>query len=749
MRILYLCTMLIGLSSCLGDNDKTKYVDPLIGTLGIEVTDSKSFTRIEKGLVAPIVGVPNGMTSWVPQTVSSEEKCACPYLYRHTAIQGFRASHWLNGGCTQDYGSFTVMPIVGNLKIKPEERAYKYKHEDEISTPYCYKVELDNKTISAQITGLSHSSIFKFSYSSDDKKYLIIDINSDEGEGYIRIDSINSCIYGYNPVHRIYNGWGKPSGFSGYFIIKFPEKFIESGVWHDWKLNNTLAEIKGNGKNVGAYVRLNDDLQNLELKIGTSFTSFDAAEENLNIEIGDKDYDEVLKESKKQWNDRLNKIEVKGDEKLMSKFYSAFYLASILPRQYSDIKGSYPAFATQYVNKLTLHGKYYDDFSMWDTYPIISPSMTNDFVRSMILKSEQGGWLPIFPCWNSYTSAMIGDHVTTMIADAFVKGIKDYDVEKAYYYMKKNAFEINTDSLSYVDGKGRRALESYMKYGYIPMEDKVLDAFHMGEQVSRTLEYAHDDYSLAQMAKKLGKIDDYKELISRSKNYINVFDSVSGYVRGRFIDGSWIEPFDPFKARESDKNLRFLTEASAFQYTWYVPHDVEGLIKLLGGKDKFISKLDKFFKEGHYAHSNEPSHHIAYLYAYAGQPWKVQEIIPDIVEECYKLSPDGLIGNDDAGQMSSWLLMSMMGFYQVCPGTTEYVIGTPMFEESVINLENGRTFTIKADGVSSTNRYIQSAVLNGKPLNKSFIDHHDIINGGTLLIKMGDKPNKSWGNIID
>lgn len=754
MRIvLILIFVSLNLYSCSNLPNNIEFVDPLIGTLEIEVTDAGAHSSWEHGRVVPIVGIPNGMTSWVPQTAESEQKCVCPYYYRHTTIQGFRASHWINGGCTQDYGSFTVMPVAGSLKIKPQERAMKFDHKNEFVSPSCYKVKFEEEGVEARMTGLSHSGVLDFLFENTNEKYIVVDVNSDEGEGYIKIDSDKHRIYGYNPVHRIYNGFGKPAGFSGYFVIEFPEDFLECGIWHDWQLQKGVQEVYGKGKNIGAYIRLSDTMRKIQLNIGTSFTSIEAAENNLKSEIGTHDFDEIMQEATNQWNSRLGKIEVNGSDSLKIKFYSAFYMASILPRQYSDVVGTYPAFATQYVTKQIEKGKkYYDDFSMWDTYralhplyTILSPSLTNDFVNSMILKAEQGGWLPIFPCWNSYTSAMIGDHVITMIADAYVKGINQYDADKAYYYMRKNAFEVNSDSASYCDGKGRRALDSYLKYGYIPMEDLVLDAFHKGEQVSRTLEYAHDDFALAQMAKKMGKTDDYIELMKRSKNYTNVFDSITGYVRGKYADGKWIEPFDPFDAREPDFRLRYVTEASPFQYTWYVPQDVRGLIDLMGGKEKFTKQLDKFFSETHYSHSNEPSHHIAYLYAYAGEAWKTQKIIPEIIEKSYKIAPDGLIGNDDAGQMSAWLIMSMLGFYQVCPGTTQYVIGTPMFEKSVIHLENGKKFIITAENVSKENVYIQSATLNGKPFDGPFLEHDDIINGGILSFKMGKTPNKEWG----
>jgi len=360
--------------------------------------------------------------------------------------------------------------------------------------------------------------------------------------------------------------------------------------------------------------------------------------------------------------------------------------------------------------------------------------------HSLVLKGQQGGWLPIFPSWNSYTAAMIGDHCIAMIGDAIVKDTPGFDYEEAYTLMRKNAFEANPDSASYRDGKGRRAIESYLKYNYVPLEDQVTEAFHRREQVSRTLEYAYDDFVLAQVAKKLGKTDDYKALIKRAENYRNVIDPETGYARGRHADGTWIEPFDPFASTS------FICEGTPYHYTWYAPQDIAGLIRHMGGKERFINRLDNFFEGNYYWHGNEPGHHIAYLFAYAGEPWKTQKWVHDIINREYFTTPDGLSGNDDAGQMSSWLVFSMVGFYPVCPGMPYYVIGSPSFEESVITLENGKKFTIEAPGASDKNIYIQSATLNGQPYDKSYILHTDIMNGGKLSFVMGDSPNKEWAS---
>jgi predicted alpha-1,2-mannosidase len=371
---------------------------------------------------------------------------------------------------------------------------------------------------------------------------------------------------------------------------------------------------------------------------------------------------------------------------------------------------------------------------------LLEPQSSADMVKSLLTKADQGGWLPIFPCWNNYTAAMIGDHAIAMIGDALMKDIASDEMERAYTIMRKNAFEVNSDTASYKDGKGRRALASYLQYGYIPLEDSVLESFHKREQVSRTLEYAYDDFVLSQVARKLGKDEDYKKLSQRAGNYKNVIDPAIGYARGRYANEKWIEPFDPNAIRAS-----YITEGSPFQYTWYVPQDIGGLIAILGGKGKFVTKLDTFFDQRYYWHGNEPGHQTVYLYNHAGEPWKTQGRIHQIVEEEYSTGPGGLSGNEDGGQMSAWLAFNMIGIYPTCPGLPYYDLGTPFFEE--VSIHTGtNTFTLKATNFKEGNKYIQSATLNGTPFNRTYLLHEEIVKGGTLILEMGSQPNKAWGS---
>ena len=726
-----------------------KYVDPLIGT-DIRIVQGKDKNSTEeRGQIMPAVGVPHGMTNWVAQTQATEQKCHPPYYYFQDAIQGFRASHWMNGSCTQDYGSVTIMPLCNKLETDPVKRSSSFDHTQEIATPSYYSVDLNDYGIHAELTGLSRAGIMQFSFEQDGDHYIVIEPNSDEGVAFVEVDPEKKEITGYNPVHRIYQGYGKEAGFSGHFVIQLNEEIADYGVWDSTTITSGRKSARGQKHAVGAWVKLASDKPGKTLvKVATSFTSIDNARKNLACEIPGWDFNEVRQASSDTWNQTLGQIAVKGNnEEEKVKLYSALYNAHFLPRTFSDVDGSYPKFnGGGQIMKMD-HGTYYCDFSQWDTYravhplfSILNPSRNGDMAHSLVLKGQQGGWLPIFPSWNSYTAAMIGDHCIAMIGDAIIKDAPGFDYEEAYTLMRKNAFEANPDSGSYRDGKGRRAMESYLKYNYVPLEDQVMEAFHRREQVSRTLEYAYDDFVPAQVAKKLGKTDDYKALIKRAENYRNVIDPETGYARGRHADGTWIEPFDPFASTS------FICEGTPYHYTWYVPQDIAGLIRHMGGKERFINRLDTFFEGDYYWHGNEPGHHIAYLFAYAGEPWKTQKWVHDIINREYFTTPDGLSGNDDAGQMSSWLVFSMVGFYPVCPGMPYYVIGSPSFEESVITLENGKKFTIEAKGASEKNIYIQSATLNGQPYDKSYILHKDIMNGGILSFVMGDTPNKEWAS---
>lgn len=702
----------------------------------------------EFGQCIPAVLEPHGMNFWTPQTRDTERKCVSPYYYNDTTLQGFRNSHWLVGGCTQDYGSMTLMPLYGTLRTSPQARASRTDHAYEISTPAYYSNRLLSEGITAELTGRSRAAIFRFTYDNAGDAYLVVNPNSDEAMGHVEIDTINNRITGYNPVHRIYQGWGEPAGYAGYFVIQLDRKPLEYGVFSgDSVMAGKLSA--GNLPAVGAYVRFKVDKgEQVLVRAASSFTDAEGALRNLEAEIPHTDFERTRAELTDIWNRRLGMIKVEGatpDEQ--TKFYSALYRASMLPRTFNDVDGRYPRFGSGNIIETVVPGHtYYDDYSMWDTYRalhpllnIITPDASADMMQSLVSKYEQGGWLPIFPCWNSYTSAMIGDHCIAAIADAYVKGIRGFDVEKAYEGMRKNAFTTPESFDDYRNGMGRRALPSYIKYGYIPLEDSVKEAFHKQEQVSRTLEYAFDDFALSRIARALGRDADADTLEARALNYRNIIDPSTGYANGRHADGRFLTGSNPFGF------TKFITEGAPCHYTWYVPHHQRGLMEAMGGREAYAAKLDSMFTYGRYWHGNEPCHQVAWLFNYAGQPWKTQQAVRHILETEYLPVPGGLSGNDDAGQMSAWYVFGALGFYPVCPATPYYAIGSPVFPRAEIAVGNGRTFTIEAEGTSPENIYIQSATLNGKPYNKSYISHSDITGGGVLRFVMGPRPNPAWG----
>jgi predicted alpha-1,2-mannosidase len=718
------CIFIITSSFEISAQTALQYVNTFIGTAPASTESAKrngSGTEV-KGQTFPATGRPFGMTQWTPETRTTEDKCVSPYYYNDKLITGFRASHWMSGSCTQDYGSATLMPFTtgkpDTLKYAPVSR---FSHKNETASPAYYKVQLDNFGITAEITASVRSGILRFTFPGKTPGYILIRMNSDEKQGKVWFNKQKNEIQGYNPVHRIYQGTGEPAGFSGYFVIRFDKPVA------------VISQLQGEQQ---IAVSISAE-KVITAKVGTSFTGIEAAAKNLDQEIPDWDFDGVKKASEDSWNQAIGKVVIRGgtdDDRV--KFYTALYHCYQLPRIVSDCDGSYQGFADDTLIHKTDGFDYYDDFSMWDTYralhpllTILEPQRSRDMVRSLVLKAQQGGWMPVFPAWSNYTAAMIGDHASTMIADCYLKGITGFDAETAYKFMRKNAFEI-PDGKEYMEGKGRRAIESYLKYGYIPMEDSVWDAFHRNEQVSRTLEYALDDYALSRFAKALGKEDDYQTLMKRSENWKNVFDDEKEFVRGRLSNGSWFEPFDPYS------RVKYICEGTPFQYTWYVPHNIPGLIKAMGGNEQFIAKLNEFFDNGFYWHGNEPDQQVPYIFAMAGQPEKTQHQVREIINSEYGTGPGGLSGNEDAGQMSAWLVFSMMGFYPVCPASDQYIITTPVFDEVKILFPGGKYFLISSLNRSPGTNYIRAISKDGGRYSDWFIKHDDITKGSRFTFQL-------------
>jgi predicted alpha-1,2-mannosidase len=704
--------------------DLLRYVQPLSGTA--PSTTAAALKHSEAGSeknanTIPAVGTPFGMTQWTAQTRLTEKKCIPPYFYKDSLLTGFRGTHWLSGSCTQDYGSFAIMPITGKLKTVVKDCATPFSHQQEIATPAYYKLELPAYQVSVEITATERCGIMQITMLRDDSLYLLIMPNSDQGKGFVQLDHNGKAVSGYNPVHRIYQGWGEPAGFAGNFYLESDKAAKTNGVFDV-------------GAYLGYYLKKGEQLR---IRIGTSFTGIKGALKNLQKEIPLWDFDAVRAEAERKWGKALQQITIEtGNEKHKRIFYTALYHAMQHPRLFSDADGKYPSFAGNTQLKKMPDGNYYDDFSMWDTYraqlpllEILDPSLVNSLVRSLIAKGQQGGWLPIFPCWNSYTAAMIGDHAAAFISAAFAKGIRDYDVEEAYRLMRQNAFNVPSPA-DYKNGKGRRAINSYLRYGYIPMEDSVPDAWHKKEQVSRTLEYAYDDYALSLVAKALSKTEDYSLLQKRLQNYKNVFDAGVNMVRGKHADGSWYKSFN------ADIREPYITEGTPRQYTFYVPHDIKGLAALMGGAKQLENALDSLFAKNEYWHGNEPGHQIPFLYNFTSSPFKTQEAVRRILEEEYSDGPGGLSGNDDAGQMSAWYVFAAMGFYPVNPASGEYQLCSPLFDRVVIRLDKNKKFEIKCRRSTDKANLIRGVLLNGMPVTTNTIRYEDIRNGGLLEIEL-------------
>ncbi|QEH40772.1 GH92 family glycosyl hydrolase [Chitinophaga sp. XS-30] len=737
MRIITTLSLLFFFTGAMAQRvSYVSYVDPLIGTSPATTISAMKHGAGTEHLanVIPAVGLPFGMLQLTPQTRTTEKKCQAPYYYKDATTTGYRLTHWLSGSCTQDYGSATIMPLAGTLKTSGY--ATPYDHKQEISAPHYYKNELDG--VMGEMTATLRCGMLQFTMLRDDSLYILVTPNSDKHKGFIQVDPEKREITGYNPAYRIYQGSGRPAGFSGWFVIQYDLPAEKAGTYSGSKVSAALSrkEQPDCGAYIGLYLKKGAQLR---LRIGTSFTSLEGARRNLAAEMEGKPFAAIRKQAERVWNKALGQIQVTSDnEKDKRIFYTALYHSMQHPRLMNDADGRYPRFAGDYQEEQLKQGNYYDDFSMWDTYraqlplfSILRPDLISDCVNSMVLKGEQGGWLPIFPCWNNYTAAMIGDHVTAFIASAYNKGIRGYDIAKAYTLMRRNAFD-NAGEKDYKDGKGRRALDTYLQYGYIPLEDGVPEAFHKNEQVSRTLEYAYDDYALSTVAKALGRSEDHALLAKRALNYKFIFDGKVGLMNGRYADGRFYKDFHP------DKKLSFITEGTPRQYTFYVPHDISGLGALM----PLEAQLDSLFTKNEYWHGNEPGHHIPFLYNYTASPWKTQEKVAAILKEEYSDDIGGLSGNDDAGQMSAWYVFAATGLYPVDPVGGQYLLTTPVFRSVAIQLPGGKRLAVQ---VKPGGKYIRSVLLNGKPYTKNYITHDMLLKGGEMVMETSPHPAVSWG----
>jgi predicted alpha-1,2-mannosidase len=742
-------------------NSPVDYVNPFIGTQ-------------EMGHTFPGVCVPFGFVQLSPDTdtIPYEKdgkynpdvyRYCAGYQYNDKTITGFSHTHF-NGTGHSDLGDFLIMPTVGKVQLNPgtadhPETGYRssFRHETEVACPGYYKVHLDEPDVDAELTATTRAGFHQYTFPETEDAHIILDMRSGiynyDGKvlwSYMRVVN-DTLVTGY----RITRGWARTryiyfamsfsKPFTGYGC-KNDEKLVYKGFWRKFDQENDFPEM--GGKKLSLHFDFTTkNGETIKLKIGLSAVSMEGALNNLLTEIPHWDFEKTREEARQMWESELNRIVIKSSDENKKIFYTAFYHALISPAVYQDVDGQYRGI-DQEIHKAEGFTNY-TIFSLWDTYralhPLLTllyPDRTSDMVNSMLAHFEQSPekMLPVWSHHGNENWCMIGYHSVAVIADAYVKGIRGFDGKKALEAC------ITTSTRSFYEGIG-----GYMKYGYVPDEKN-------GNSASITLEYAYDDYAIACLAKALNDTTNAGRYLKRSLNYRNIFDPSIAFIRPKKMDGSWKAPFDPL----STHGQGFI-EGNSWNYSFYVPHDIPHYIGMMGGEKVFIRRLDslfnmhlddKYFKEtedvtrvgiiGNYVHGNEPSHHIPYLYKWTSKPWKTQEKIPMILKSMYRNAPDGLCGNDDCGQMSAWYIFSTLGFYPVCPGTTQYAIGSPYVEEAMITLPNNKKLTIKAPGLSEKNIYIQSVSLNGKPIKAPFLDHNEILKGGDLIFIMGEKPKKSF-----
>ncbi len=715
---------------------------PLVGTGG-------------HGHTYPGATVPFGFVQLSPDTRTEGWDACSGYHYSDSSILGFSHTHLSGTGCP-DLGDLLVQPLTGQLDevadyvpLKAERFRAGFSHEKELASPGYYRVRFDNGIL-AELTATTHAGMHRYTFPAAEQGHLLLDLVHGLGsvpvESQLKIES-DTVVSGY----RRSSGWfGMTKGKIVYFVIECSRPFDGFGLeLDDQSLPPGQTESKG--KNVRGHLDYKTSaVAPIVLRVGLSPTSLDAARKNLQAEISSWDFDAVRQAAQKNWNEQLSRIRIESSNlNVRQIFYSALYHTMTAPTLYNDADGAYRG-PDQKVHSAPGF-QYYSTFSLWDTFraehPLLTlfqPERVNDFVQSMIAFYQQspGHALPVWPLASCETWCMIGNHAVPVMWDAYAKGFRGYNAELAFQAMR--------DSVT----NARNHQDEYQELGYVPSE-----AGKHSQAVSRTLELAYDDWCVAQMAKALGKTNDAKLFARHAQNYRNVYDSKTGFFRGKTAAGLFREPFDPKEILSDD-----YTEANAWQYTFSVFHDVPGLIDLCGGRQAFVAKLDQLFNEdsdmpnalsdvtglmGQYAHGNEPCHHVAYLYALAGAQHKTARRVRQIMLTQYDNTPEGICGNDDCGQMSAWYVWSALGLYPLNPADGVYVIGSPIVEKATIRLDpkfyKGGAFTIVARNASKQNCYVKSARLNGKLLEHPWITHEEIANGGTLELEMGMLPDKTWG----
>ncbi len=738
------------LTACSGDTDYTQYVNVFIGTGG-------------HGHTNPATVVPHGMIQPGPDTRIHGWDACSGYYFEDDSINGFAHTRLSGTGCA-DYGDFLLMPTVGKQDVSyrgeknsngPDRVAFAsaFSHDNEVAVPGYYSVLLDRYNVKAEITSTARAAIHRYTFPASSESGIILDLDyniQDQKTRSMQVEIVNdSTIRAYRRTdwwqyqHDLY--------FHAVFSKPFTYEIVRDTVDADNRKEprcKVLMKFSTNDKEI------------VMVKTSISSCGYDGAEKNLKAEIPAWDFDGIRKAAHDEWNKVLGKIDIETeDADQRTIFYTGLYHANISPNLFQDIDGRYLGQDLK-VHQGDVNDPYYTNFSLWDThralhplYSIISPELNEAYIRILTRKGEEGGIVPKWDCGSNYTGCMIGYHYTSLVTDAYTKGYRNFDAEAALKAGMRCA-EYDTTGITPTCPKFiypvlmPKARHYKNTLGYVPCDKD-------NEAVAKALEYAYNDYCIAVLADSLGKKDIARKYYKFAKAYGHYFDSTVGFMRGRDSNGAWRTPFDPAHSNHRSDDY---CEGNAYQWSWFAPHDVEGLIALYGGKEKFAEKLDALFNAsselkgeevsadisgliGQYAHGNEPSHHIIHLYNYAGKPWKTQELADKVMQTLYANAPDGLSGNEDCGQMSAWYILNSMGFYQVCAGSPTYSIGRPLFNKVTINLPDGKKFIIETENNSKKNKYVSTMELNGRQLLTPFFTHKDIVNGGILKLVMTDKRN--------
>lgn len=718
------------------------YVSTLVGTM--------SKHALSTGNTYPAVALPWGMNFWTPQTGKMGDGWA--YTYDSDKIRGFKQTHqpspWIN-----DYGQFSIMPVTGKVVFNQDERASWFSHKAEVATPYYYKVYLADFDVITEFSPTERAAAFRFTFPKTKDAYVVVDA-LDNGS-YIKVIPSERKIIGYTTK----NSGGVPENFKNYFVLKFDKPFTYVATVGDGKIDVSSTESSANhaGGIIGFETYRGEQVN---VSVASSFISFEQAELNLR-ELGDRTLEQVACDAKEKWNDVLGRIEVEdNDADKLRTFYSCLYRSVLFPRSFYEIDAKGEVVHYSPYNGKVLPGYMFTDTGFWDTFRCLFPFL-NLMYPSVNVRIQEGlanaykesGFLPE---WASpgHRGCMVGNNSASVVSDAWMKGLRGYDIETLWEAVKHGAAHVHPS----VPSTGRLGYEYYNKLGYVP--------YNVGikENAARTLEYAYDDWCIYQLGLALGKPE--KELApfaKRALNYRNLFDAEHKLMRGKNEDGKFQSPFNPLKWGDA------FTEGNSWHYTWSVFHDPQGLINLMGGKDSFNEMLDSVFilppvfddsyyggviheiremqimNMGNYAHGNQPIQHMIYLYNYSAQPWKAQYWVREVMEKMYNANPDGYCGDEDNGQTSAWYVFSALGFYPVCPGSDQYVLGSPMFRSAKLHLENGKTVMISAPNNSSSSRYIQKLYINGNEYKHNYITHKQLTDGTALEFKMSDYPNKQRG----